>query len=345
MVAYALAGRADLDVSREALGKDPQGRPVFLKDLWPAGEEIRRVVEASLSPDLYREKYRDLLDGGPLWNSLTPPSDRLYAWPEGSTYLKEPPYFSLPRPPAPRDGPLFEGARALAVFGDGISTDHISPAGEIPLDSPAGQYLLSHGVAEADFNTYGSRRGNHEVMIRGTFANIRIRNLLAGGREGGYTLHVPSGERTTIFDAAERYRKQGVPLVVLAGERYGQGSSRDWAAKGPALLGVRAVVARSYERIHWSNLVGMGILPLQFAEGQGAESLGLTGGESFRLRLPPGGLAPRAELVLEATPEAGRPREIPVRLRVESPVEMEYWRSGGLLPYVLDRLLTNPRGS
>ncbi len=345
VVAYALAGRADLDLSRDALGKDPQGRPVFLKDLWPPGEEIRRVVESSLSPDLFRDKYRDLLDGGPLWNSLTAPSDRLYAWPEGSTYLKEPPYFFLPGPPAPRDGVLLEGARALAVFGDGISTDHISPAGEIPLDSPAGQYLVSQGVQERDFNTYGARRGNHEVMIRGTFANVRIRNLLAGGREGGYTTHLPSGERSTIFAAAERYRKEGVPLVVLAGERYGQGSSRDWAAKGPALLGVRAVVARSYERIHRSNLVGMGILPLQFAAGQGAESLGLTGQESFRLLLPPAGLSPRAELTLEARSGAGKPLSIPVRLRVESPVEIEYWRSGGLLPYVLDRLLSMPQGS
>jgi aconitate hydratase len=345
VVAYALAGRADLDVSREALGKDREGRPVFLKDLWPSGEEVRRVVESSLSPELFRDKYRDLLDGGPLWNSLAPPSDRLYAWPEGSTYLKEPPYFSLPPPPSPREGVLWEGARALAVFGDGISTDHISPAGEIPPDSPAGEYLLAHGVSEADFNTYGSRRGNHEVMVRGTFANVRIRNALAAGQEGGYTTHAPSGERMTIFAAAERYRKEGTPLLVLAGERYGQGSSRDWAAKGPALLGVRAVVARSYERIHRSNLVGMGILPLQFPEGQGVGSLGLTGLERYRLRLPPGGLAPRAELTLEASSDSGRSLSIPVRLRVESPVEMEYWRSGGLLPYVLERLLASPQGS
>jgi aconitate hydratase len=345
VVAYALAGRADLDVSREALGKDREGRPVFLKDLWPSGEEVRRVVESSLSPELFRDKYRDLLDGGPLWNSLAPPSDRLYAWPEGSTYLKEPPYFSLPPPPSPREGVLWEGARALAVFGDGISTDHISPAGEIPPDSPAGEYLLAHGVSEADFNTYGSRRGNHEVMVRGTFANVRIRNALAAGQEGGYTTHAPSGERMTIFAAAERYRKEGTPLLVLAGERYGQGSSRDWAAKGPALLGVRAVVARSYERIHRSNLVGMGILPLQFPEGQGVGSLGLTGLERYRLRLPPGGLAPRAELTLEASSDSGRTLSIPVRLRVESPVEMEYWRSGGLLPYVLERLLASPQGS
>ena len=339
VVAYALLGRTDRDISREPLGTDAQGAPVFLKDLWPSAETIRRVVESSLSPELYREKYRGLLEGGPLWDALERPSGSLYPWPAESRYLREPPYVDVPPPPPVTGEILLSGGRALAIFGDGISTDHISPAGEIPADSPAGRYLVEHDVAPEEFNTYGARRGNHEVMVRGTFANVRIRNALAHGAEGGITTHQPSGERMSIFDASERYRRESVPLVVLAGQRYGQGSSRDWAAKGPLLLGVRAVIARSFERIHRSNLVGMGILPLVFPEGVSAETLGLTGQESYRLLLPEGPLRPRGEVLLEATREGAPPVRVPLRLRIDSEVELEYWRRGGLLPYVLSHLL------
>jgi aconitate hydratase len=339
VVAAALAGRIDLDLSRDPLATDPDGRAVYLRDLWPSAAEVRTLLEGSLDPALYVEKYRTITEGDPHWESLPTSSGETYAWDPRSTYLRNPPYFEAPPPSAPRDGRIVEGARALALFGDNISTDHISPAGEIPPDSPAGQYLQTHGVPPAEFNTYGTRRGNHEVMIRGTFANVRIRNLMVPGKEGGWTRHYPSGEVMTIFEAAQRYRSEGVPLLVLAGARYGQGSSRDWAAKGPRLLGVRAVVAQSYERIHRSNLVGMGILPLQFKAGEGAPSLGLTGEESYTVRLPAGErLRPHGELEIVAERAGSPARTFRVDVRLNSAVEIDYYRQGGLLPYVLRRI-------
>ncbi len=341
VVAAALAGRIDRDLAREPLAHTPDGRAVHLKDLWPSPEEVRRLVEASLDPRVFQEKYRTITQGDPHWESLEVPRGIDYHWDPASTYLRNPPYFDLPAPPeeGKGNGWLLEGARALAVFGDNVSTDHISPAGEIPEGSPAGTYLRDHGVPVTEFNTYGSRRGNHEVMIRGTFANVRIKNLLAGGREGGWTRHFPSGDALPIFDAAERYRKEGVPLVVLAGSRYGQGSSRDWAAKGPLLLGVRAILAQSYERIHRSNLAGMGVLPLEFRKGEGARSLGLSGEETFRLRLPPGkALSPRCTVEVTAESPQGSSRTFSVTCRLDSEVEIQYYRAGGVLPYVFRKL-------
>jgi aconitate hydratase len=344
VVAYALAGRVDADLTTSPLGRAADGRPVFLRDLWPTAEEVRRTVESSLSPDMFRAQYARITVGDEHWERLPAPRDANYPWDARSTYLREPPYFAANgRAVAPEAGRLLSGARALAIFGDNVSTDHISPAGEIPPESPAGRYLREQGVAEADFNTYGARRGNHEVMIRGTFANVRIRNRMARGREGGFTLHVPSGTLGTVYETANRYREERVPLVVFAGQRYGQGSSRDWAAKGPMLLGVRAVVAQSYERIHRSNLAGMGVLPLEFTAGDGPAPLGLTGEERFSLAVPDGGqLAPRGPVELEIESDSAPPRKATLRCRIDSPAEMEYYRSGGLLPYVLDRLAARP---
>ena len=339
VVAYALAGRLDIDLTRDPIGHDANGRPVHLAELWPPAEEIRQVVERVLEPSLYRNKYAQILDGGPRWNDLAIPSGTVYPWDDGSTYLREPPYFGLPPPALPTDGRLLEGARALAVLGDRVTTDHISPAGAIPVESPAGEYLVAHGVGPEAFNTYGTRRGNHEVMIRGTFANVRLKNRLAAPREGGQTVHLPSGEAMTIFAASERYRRDRVPLLVLAGKSYGQGSSRDWAAKGPRLLGVRAVIAESFERIHRSNLVGMGVLPLEFRAGESVGSLGLTGREAYTIALPPGGhFRPRGELTVVARDETGRRTTFDVRTRIDREAEMEYYRTGGLLPYILGRL-------
>jgi aconitate hydratase len=337
VVAYALAGRVDLDLTRDPLGRDADGRPVYLRDLWPSAEEIRRLVETSLDPALFREKYATVTRGDRHWEALRVPSGVRYPWDPGSTYLREPPYFSLPRPdPGARE--IVRDARALALLGDRVSTDHISPAGEIPADSPAGRYLLERGVAERDFNTYGARRGNHEVMVRGTFANVRLRNRLVAPKEGGWTRHFPSGETVPIFEAAERYRAAGTPLVVLAGRDYGQGSSRDWAAKGPRLLGVRAVVAESFERIHRSNLVGMGVVPLAFRPGESAESLGLTGSERVDLAAPgSGGLEPRGEVEARTCAEDGTERRFRLAVRIDSAIELDYYRASGLLPYVLDR--------
>jgi aconitate hydratase len=340
VVAYALAGRMDFDLTREPLGTGKNGSPVFLKDIWPSAESVRSVVESSLDDRLFREKYRAITVGDPHWENLPERSGPSFPWSDASTYLREPPYFALPVPPAPPNGVVVDGARALAVLGDQVSTDGISPAGGITVDSPAGRYLIDHGVAPADFNTYGTRRGNHEVMVRGTFANVRLKNQLAGGKEGGYTTLLPEGTLTTIYDAAMAYQARGTPLVVLAGKDYGQGSSRDWAAKGPLLLGVRAVLARNFERIHRGNLVGMGVLPLELPPNQGAADLGLTGRESFRIVTEGGGpLTVRGTLNVTATPDAGGPIGFPVRCRVDSSVELEYLAKGGLLPYVLDRVV------
>src|SRR6202011_4442585 len=272
VVAYALAGRMDLDLTTEPLGNDPAGKPVFLRDIWPTPQEIESTVRASVTTDMYLKQYGEVFEGDAHWKSMKVPEGDLYQWDPKSTYIKLPPYFeNMPRTPTPLSD--IHDARMLAVLGDSVTTDHISPAGSIPLDSPAGKYLLAHGVKQHDFNSYGARRGNHEVMVRGTFANIRLRNQLAPGTEGGITLHLPDGEQTSIFEASERYQAEGVPLVVLAGKEYGSGSSRDWAAKGTRLLGVRAVVAETYERIHRSNLIGMGVLPLEYQAGQTRESL------------------------------------------------------------------------
>ncbi|MCI4335805.1 MAG: aconitate hydratase AcnA [Thermoplasmata archaeon] len=339
VVAYALAGRMDVDLTRDPLGHDASGAAVRLADLWPSAEEIRQVVERCLDASLYRKEYAAILDGGPLWNALTVPSSAVYPWDPRSTYARDPPYFDLPAPPVPVNGRLIEGARVLAWLGDRVSTDHISPAGEIPESTPAGRYLIEQGVAPHDFNTYGTRRGNHEVMIRGTFANVRLKNRLATPTEGGWTVHVPSGTSLTIFDAANRYRAEGVPTIVLAGASYGQGSSRDWAAKGPRLLGVRAVLVESFERIHRSNLVGMGVLPLEFARGENATKLGLTGRESYSLHLAPGQTwGPGTEIAVTATGEGSATTSFRVRSRIDNAAEIEYFRAGGLLPYILARM-------
>jgi aconitate hydratase A / 2-methylisocitrate dehydratase len=336
VVAYALAGRMELDLTSEPLGRRPDGAPVYLRDLWPDPEEIRKIVDANLNADMFREKYRAIEVGDAHWESLAPPTGDRYPWDARSTYLAEAPYLRLPPPFLPRDGTLVDGARILAMLGDRVSTDHISPAGEIPEGSPAGRYLKERGVPTSEFNTYGARRGHHEVLIRGTFANVRLKNALAAPKEGGYTVHFPSGEAMSVFDAAERYRATATPLLVLAGKSYGQGSSRDWAAKGPRLLGVGAVIAESYERIHRSNLLEMGVLPLEFARGSSWKSLGLTGAESFALRLASGReLAPNAAVDASATDGRGTSIRFSVTARLNSPVEVEYYRAGGVLPYVM----------
>ncbi|HEV2316884.1 MAG TPA: aconitate hydratase AcnA [Thermoplasmata archaeon] len=341
VVAHALAGRMDINLATEPIGHDAHGAPVRLKDLWPTAAEIRRLVEANLDPGMYREKYKSIFVGDAHWEGLAVPSGTTYPWAESSTYLRHAPYLELPPPPN-LDGPaLVDDARALLVLGDRVSTDHISPAGEIAPDGAAAAYLTEHGVPEREFNTYGSRRGNHEVMVRGTFANVRLKNLLVQPKEGGYTQHLPDGVVGTVFEIAERYRAEGTPLIVFAGKSYGQGSSRDWAAKGPLLLGVRAVIAESYERIHRSNLVDMGILPLQFVQGQSLGSLGLSGRERYSLRLPAGNtLRPRAPVEVTAHREDGvGPTTFRTELRVYSPVEVEYLHAGGILPYVFGKMV------
>ncbi len=338
VVAYALAGRMDLDLTRDPLGEDEAGEPVYLRDIWPTQEEIRETIRAAVRSDMFRESYSDVFAGTDAWRKLEVPEGERFAWDPDSTYVRQPPFF-LGLPPEPPEPADLIGLRALAVVGDSVTTDHISPAGAIAKDSPAADYLREHGVPLAEFNSYGSRRGNHEVMMRGTFANIRLRNLMVPGVEGGWTVHVPSGERMTIFEASERYREEGVPLLVIAGEQYGTGSSRDWAAKGPALLGVRAVIARSYERIHRSNLIGMGVLPMQFLPGEGAESLGLDGTERFEVHGIEGGVEPGARLTVRAEREGGDTTEFEAIVRLDTRVEVQYWRHGGILQMVLRRLV------
>jgi aconitate hydratase len=341
VVAFALAGRVDVDLTTEPLGTGSDGAPVMLADIWPTPEEIRRVVGESLDPELFRATYATVFEGDERWQALPIPSGDRYSWEAASTYVANPPFFErLTMEPAPlRD---IEGARVLALLGNSVTTDHISPAGSIAAWSPAGQWLQANGVSPVDFNSYGARRGHHEVMMRGTFGNIRLRNRLVEGTEGPYTLHLPDGEQTFIYDAAMRYRAEGVPLLVIAGREYGSGSSRDWAAKGTALLGVRAVIAESYERIHRSNLVGMGVLPLQFMPGEGAASLGLTGRESFTLT----GLAdigPRQVVTVTARSDAdGSSRTFQAIARLDGPIEVDYLRQGGIPPAVLRRLAATP---
>ncbi len=335
VVAYAIAGSMDVDVMNDALGHDSDGNPVYLKDIWPSQAEIQRMILANIDSDMFQSSYASVFKGDENWQAIDAPSGEIYSWDDDSTYVKNPPYFDGMgiEPSAIND---IEGARVLALLGDSVTTDHISPAGSISKDSPAADYLREQGVAEKDFNSYGSRRGNHEVMMRGTFANIRLRNQLAPGTEGGWTRHQPSGEQQSIFDASVRYRSEGTPLIVLAGSEYGTGSSRDWAAKGTLLLGVRAVIARSYERIHRSNLIGMGVLPLQFRDGESADSLGLNGSETFSIKGLDGGAAKLVDVV--ATDASGQQTSFQARVRIDTPKEADYYRNGGILQYVLRQL-------
>jgi len=337
VIAYALAGTMDLDLTTEPLGQDPDGSDVFLHDIWPTPQEIQQTIEASVSAEMYTRDYADVFAGDERWKSLSTPEGDVFEWDQASTYVRRPPYFDGMSDKA-SDVTDISGARILAVLGDSVTTDHISPAGAIRTDSPAGRYLSEHGITKRDFNSYGSRRGNHEVMIRGTFANIRLRNQLVPGVEGGFTMNHLTGEQQTIYDAACAYAEADIPLVVLAGKEYGSGSSRDWAAKGTALLGVRAVVAESYERIHRSNLIGMGVLPLQFADGDTAESLGLKGDEEISvsgITAMNDGPVPREVTVLAGD------KEFLARVRIDTPGEAEYYRHGGIMQYVLRSLLTD----
>ncbi|HEX7611778.1 MAG TPA: aconitate hydratase AcnA, partial [Candidatus Limnocylindrales bacterium] len=341
VVAFALAGTVDVDLTTQPLGTDRGGEPVYLRDIWPSSEEVRTTVGSAVSGDLFRAAYNSVFEGGPEWKALEIPTGDRYRWDGASTYVALPPFFvGLRAEPDAVAG--IAGARVLALLGDSVTTDHISPAGSIAAWSPAGQWLQAHGVPPAGFNSYGARRGHHEVMMRGTFANIRLRNALAE-KEGPFTVHLPSGEATTIFDASARYAVEGVPLIVIAGKEYGSGSSRDWAAKGPRLLGVRAVIAESFERIHRSNLVGMGILPLQFLPGESAASLGLTGRESYTIELPADGPAPRSRVDVVATSDGplggvAAEKRFEAVVRLDGPIELDYYRQGGILPAVLRRL-------
>jgi aconitate hydratase len=324
----------DIDLDREPLGADSEGRPVFLADIWPSADEVSSVVASAVRADMFTADYADVFKGDDNWRGMQVPTGDTFEWAEDSTYVRRPPYFDgMPAEPEPvRD---IEGARVLAKLGDSVTTDHISPAGAIKTTAPAGVYLSEHGIERADFNSYGSRRGNHEVMIRGTFANIRLRNQLAPGTEGGVTVHLPSGEQMSIYDASRRYIDEGTPLIVLGGKEYGSGSSRDWAAKGTALLGVRAVLAESFERIHRSNLIGMGVLPLQFKPGENAESLGLTGQEVFSVegisKINEGGIP--NEVVVTADD-----KRFTATVRIDTPGEADYYRHGGIMQFVLRSL-------
>jgi aconitate hydratase len=339
VVAYALAGTMNIDLLTDSLGDDPAGEPVYLRDIWPTSQEIEAVVGESVKSEMFSAGYANVFEGDDNWKNLEIPQADMFAWDNTSTYVRQPPYFDgMPRDPEPLTD--ITGARVLALLGDSVTTDHISPAGQIKRDSPAGHYLQEHGVEPGDFNSYGSRRGNHEVMIRGTFANIRLRNQLVPGVEGGFTRHLPDGEQLSIFEASERYIEQGVPLLVIAGAEYGSGSSRDWAAKGTLLLGVKAVLATSFERIHRSNLIGMGVLPLQFKDGATAESLGLTGEEVYSVT----GLAGVSEIPHEVTVsvdpgDGGQAREFTATVRIDTPAEAAYFQNGGILQYVLRQLL------
>ncbi|MBS1812640.1 MAG: aconitate hydratase AcnA [Acidobacteria bacterium] len=338
VVAFALAGRVNIDMSQEPIGKGSDGAEVFLKDIWPTTDEVKAVMGAAMDADTYRRLYSDFTSENPLWNEIPSTTGDVYKWDENSTYIQQPPFFENFGMSA-GTAKNIEGARALAIFGDSVTTDHISPAGSIKATSPAGVYLQANGVAPADFNSYGSRRGNDRIMTRGTFANVRIKNLMVPGVEGGVTKLQPSGEQLSIYDAAMKYQESGTPLVVLAGQEYGTGSSRDWAAKGTRLLGVSAVVAQSFERIHRSNLVGMGVLPCQFKEGTNAQTLGLDGTESFDLVGIAEGIRPMMDVTLIIHRANGDKQEVPVTLRIDTPIEVEYYLHGGILPYVLRQLV------
>jgi aconitate hydratase len=353
VVAYALAGRMDVDLTTEPLGRTETGEDVYLKDVWPSSEEITEAMASALNEAMFRSRYADVFAGDQRWSSMDVPAGERYAWDPNSEYVKQPPYFDgMPKQPAAVQD--IRGARVLAVLGDSVTTDHISPAGNIAKSSPAAKYLIAKGIDPRDFNSYGARRGNHEVMVRGTFANIRLRNALVPGVEGGVTRYLPSNEQMSIFEASEKYRADGTPLIVLAGKEYGSGSSRDWAAKGPYLLGIKAVIAESFERIHRSNLIGMGILPLQYVNGATRESLGLTGEETFSIegvaaKLEPGmtvrvkASAPQKDWFTGLKPSAPKPdtvTEFDALVRIDTPDEAEYYRHGGILQYVLRQLAT-----
>ncbi len=343
VVAFAIAGRVNIDLSREPLGKGSDGRYVYLRDVWPNIQEINSLLATAMDPETYRRLYSGFAEQNPLWNEIPTSTGNVYEWDNESTYIREPPYFDG-FSNAVEEWQDIRGARPLAIFGDSVTTDHISPAGAIKASSPAGLYLQEKGVQIEDFNSYGPRRGNHEVMVRGTFANVRIKNLMVPTVEGGVTIyrsegHQPHGERMSIYDAAVKYQQEGVPLVVIAGQEYGTGSSREWAAKGTRLLGVKAVITQSFERIHRSNLVGMGVLPCQFKEGTNAASLGLDGSETFALLGLEDGVAPQKELKMIIHRAAGKTDEVPVTLRIDTPIEIDYYQHGGILPYVLRQLL------
>jgi len=338
VVAYALAGKMDIDLETEPLGSDKNGQPVYLRDVWPTQKEVMEAINSSIRAEMFRKAYEESLEGDQRWKVIDAPSGELFQWDPSSTYVKRPPFFEnmSRKAPPPTD---IRAARTLAVLGDSVTTDHISPAGSIAIDSPAGQYLIDHGVAPKDFNSYGARRGNHEVMMRGTFANVRLRNQMAPGTEGGWTVHLPDKTQTTIYEAAMQYRNEGVPLMVLAGKEYGSGSSRDWAAKGPRLLGIEAVIAESFERIHRSNLVGMGVLPLQFRAGENAATLGLTGFETFDVDGIAGGIEPGMLVRIRARAENGEEKSFQAVTRIDTPYEVQYYQHGGILQYVLRQLI------
>jgi aconitate hydratase len=335
-VAYALAGRIDLDLTTEPIGEGVGG-PVFLRDIWPSPDEVHDAMATAITEDQFTTQYGRIWDGDEHWQTLPTPTGPVYAWDPASTYVQDPPFFEG-LGDAREIGDI-EGARVLVKVGDSITTDHISPAGSIKVDSPAGAYLRERAVEPVDFNSYGSRRGNHEVMMRGTFANIRLRNEIAPGTEGSFTTHLPTGEVTSVFEAAQRYRAEGTTLAVLAGKEYGSGSSRDWAAKGPNLLGVRFVIAESYERIHRSNLVGMGVLPLQFRDGDSAASLGLTGHETYSVGGLAAGITPGQVATVEAVADDGTVTTFDVTVRIDAEAELEYFRAGGILRLVLAQML------
>jgi aconitate hydratase len=340
VVAYALAGTVDIDFANEPLGKDRSGKPVYLRDIWPSQGEVTQSMDRAIRPEMFRESYANVWDGNPTWNAIPVAGGALYQWRPDSTYIQEPPFFT-DLGPDPQPIAEIRRARVLALLGDSITTDHISPAGSIAEESPAGSYLIEHGVTKKDFNSYGSRRGNDRVMVRGTFANIRLKNQLVPGSEGGVTVHFPDGDRMWIYDAAMRYKQEGVPLLVIAGKEYGSGSSRDWAAKGTLLLGIKAVLAESYERIHRSNLVGMGVLPLQFIAGENAPSLGLTGQEVFDINGLDDAIRPRSQVTIMATGPGGSQRSFQAVARLDSTIEVSYYRNGGILPTVLRKILDN----
>jgi aconitate hydratase len=338
VVAFALAGRVDIDLANDALGTGKDGKPVHLRDIWPSLKEVRDLMQTALQPEVFRRLYKDFAAQNPKWNEIPSSTGNVYEWDRKSTYIQEPPFFTnfalTPGSIAP-----ITGARALAIFGDSVTTDHISPAGSIKKTSPAGKYLIENGVTAEDFNSYGSRRGNDRVMTRGTFANVRIKNLMLAGQEGGDTLLQPEGKKVSIYDASMEYQKRGTPLVVLAGQEYGTGSSRDWAAKGTNLLGVKAVVAQSFERIHRSNLVGMGVLPLQFKDGTTTQSLKLDGSETYDIVGLDAHIRPQQDLTLKITRKAGTVENVAVRCRIDTPIEIDYYQHGGILPYVLRQLV------
>ncbi|HEU0117120.1 MAG TPA: aconitate hydratase, partial [Alphaproteobacteria bacterium] len=339
VVAYALAGSMTIDITTQPLGKGSDGKPVYLKDIWPTNEDIQKAIRASLTPAMYRERYSNVFQGPKEWQSIQTATGQIYQWEANSTYVKSPPLFEkMPKQPLPVGD--IAGARLLGLFGDSITTDHISPAGDIKKSSPAGKYLLDHGVEPSEFNSYGARRGNHEIMMRGTFANIRIKNELMGGAEGGNTKHFPDGESMSIYDASMKYQAEKVPLIVIAGKEYGTGSSRDWAAKGTKLLGVRAVIAESFERIHRSNLVGMSVLPLVFKNGMTRADLKLTGLETFAITGVAAGLKPRMDVTLTITRPDGKSEQVALLCRIDTLDEVEYYKNGGILPYVLRDLIS-----